>query len=209
MRRIRITTLVLIFANAALASMVVFAWNRGQARVTEPARLSVVPLSLPDLGALNSVPVPGVDVGTLRDQALFYTTRTFYKPPAASTELPAPDYEMSGTLRLADGKRIAFARKRSDRSSRTLHVGDVLDEWRVGAIEPDHVVLDREGQTVELRPSSDSGASGLIRSSSGPQIPQSGIRVLGAARMGSPHLPRQPTSINAARLYQPLPAQDK
>jgi hypothetical protein len=148
-----------------------------------------------------------VDVNTIRDQAAFYTNRAFYRPPAASVEVPAPDYEMAGTLGLAPSKRVAFVRKRSDHSSKTLHVGDDLDGWRVTAIEPDRVILALNEQVAELRNSSGNGtASGLIRGPAAPHIAQTGTRVLGTT--GVIQLGSMPGS-QAARIYRPPPGQGK
>jgi hypothetical protein len=201
MRGVRITTVLLVLLNAALTLWVVVLWNRGQARVTEPARLSIPPLSLPDLTALNSPPMPSVDVAAIREQAPFYTSRAFYRPPAETAAVPPPEYEMTGTLRLADGKRIAFVRKTADRSSRTLHVSDDLEGWRVAAIDPERIVLSHDDQTAQLHSggSAPGGAPGLIRGPTPPRTAQTGIHVLGAAGPGA----LQPGG--QARVYHPPP----
>jgi hypothetical protein len=207
MKRVRITTAFLVLLNAALAASVVLLWIRGQQRVSEPDHLNIPPLSLPDLAALNSVQMASVDVNTIRDQSAFYTNRVFYRPPAVSVEVAAPDYEMAGTLGLAPGKRVAFVKKRADHTSKTLHVGDDLEGWRVTAIEPDRVILVLNEQMAELRNGAGGGiASGLIRGPTAPHIAQTGIRVLGttgATQLGST------TGSHDARIYRPPPSQDK
>jgi hypothetical protein len=149
-----------------------------------------------------------VEVGTIRDQAVFYATRSFYQPPATPVEIPPPDYEMAGTLRLTDGKRIAFVRKKADRSSRTLHLGDDLEGWRVEAIEPDRIVIARNEQNAELRSNSVASASGLIRGSNSPRIAQTGVRVLSATGSGA-SIGRAQSTSSEARIYHPPPSAGK
>jgi hypothetical protein len=200
--RIRVTTVALITLNLGLAAWVALLWNRGQAQVREPATLVTPPLELPNLSVLNSTPMPGVDASTIRNQAVFHSSRSFYEPPPVPVEVTAPEYEMAGTLRLADGKRIAFVKRKADRSSRTLHVGDDLEGWRVQVIDADRIVLDHNEQTAELRAGTGTGVSGLIR---GPGIPRTvvtGIRVLGASGSGAAQAGGQALSLGA-RTYRP------
>lgn len=212
MRSIRVATILLVMANVGLALLVVLLWKRGQARVSEPAVVSAQPGSLPDLAVLNSVPTRSVDVTTIRDQSVFYATRAFYRPPATPVEVPPPEYEMAGSLRLANGKRIAFAKRKADQSSRTLHVDDDLEGWRVTLIEPDRIVLTQNEQSAELYARARSGAasSGLIRGANAPRaiqsgIPiQSGVRVLGGGGSGSMRQGDTTTS-GQPRLFHPLP----
>ena len=110
---------------------------------------------------------------------------------------------MAGTLRLADGKRIAFVKRKADQTSRTLHLGDDLEGWRVQLIDPDRIVLDRNEQSAELRARSATGGAGLIRGASTPHTVQSGIRVLGAAGSGS--ILGGATGSGQTRLYRPPP----
>jgi hypothetical protein len=194
MKRLRLTTVLLVLLNVALAVCVALLWNRGQQRVTEPARLNIPPLELPDLAALNSVPMPSVEVGTIREQAVFYASRAFYTPPVAAVSVPAPEYDISGTLRLPDGKRIAFVKKKADQSGRTLHIGDDLEGWRVSE------------QSVELRTAAGAGVSGLIRGQGTARTVQTGNRILGGAGTGAPQSTVQGRE---ARLYRPPPAVGK
>jgi hypothetical protein len=203
MQRLRITTISLALLNVALALGVALLWKQGQTRVLEPATLVVPPLPLPDLAALNSIPMSSVDVATIRNQAVFYASRSFYQPAPAPVEVASPEYEMAGTLRLSDGKRIAFVRRKADRSSRTLHLGDNLDGWRVQIIDADRIVLGYNEQTAELRSNTVAGVSGLIRGPSAPPTAQTGIRVLGAAGSGAPRAAGQGSV--EARTYHPPP----
>ena len=198
----RITTISLALLNVALASGVVLSWKYGQARVMEPATLVVPTLPLPDLAALNSTSMRSVDIATIRNQAAFYASRSFYQPPPAPSEVAAPEYEVAGTLRLSDGKRIAFVKRKADRSSRTLHLGDDLEGWHVRIIEADRIVLEHNEQTAELRSNTVTSVSGLIRGASAPPTAQAGIRVLGAGAGASPAAGQGSVE---ARTYRPPP----
>jgi hypothetical protein len=211
MKRLRITTMLLVLCNALLAALVVMLWSRGQARVSEPAHLAVTPLSLPDLAALSSIPMHSVDMTTIREQAVFYESRAFYQPPPVQVEVSAPEYEMSGTLRLADGRRIGFVRKKADSSGKTLHVGEDLEGWRVQAIEPDRIILGLNERNAELRSGAGASVSGLIRGSTAavaPPIAQTGVRVLGAIGAGGLQTPGR-TPAGSARTYRPPPPAGK
>jgi hypothetical protein len=206
MKQLRATTIALSVLNLGLAVAVVLAWTRGQERVAQPATLVAPPLDMPDLSVSNSIPMPSVDVATIRSQSVFYASRSYYEPPPAPTEVAPPEYEMSGTLRLADGKRIGFVKNKADRSSRTLHVGDDLDSWHVQVIEQDRIVLDRNQQIAELHTSTGGGVSGLIRgSASAPRTALSGIRVLEATRSGVTQPGSQAPSLEARTFRPPGP----
>jgi hypothetical protein len=167
MKKVGMTSLLLVAVNVAMACIVTLVWKRGEERVVEPDNMRVPVLELPDLSAMNSIPMVSVDVIGIREQAVFYSSRTFYVPPTAPVLVPPPDYEFNGTLRLPEGKRTAFVKRRGDSVSRVLHVGDDLDGWHVHGIEADRVALDLDGRTAEL--TSTRGGSftpGLIRTTS-------------------------------------------
>jgi hypothetical protein len=204
-RSFRLTSGLMIVLNAGLALLVVATWSRGQMRVTEPERLVVLPSTLPDLAPLNSTPMRSVEVETIRDQALFYTSRSFYQPPPRPVELPPPNYEFAGTLRLANGKRLAFLRSRADQTGHTVHVGDDLDGWKVQTVEPDKIVLRRDEQTLDLLGSKQVRSSGLVHGPTAAKTAQTGIRVLGSGAGGgvSAHTSGMSTQ---PRPFQPPPS---
>jgi hypothetical protein len=179
MKRPRITTALLVILNLGLAVSAGVLWKTGQRQVREPVNMVVTPPPSLDLSVLNSVPVPSVEVASIRDQAAMYASRSFYQPPPVPVSVTPPEYELAGTMRLADGKHIAFATRKSDHGTRTLHLGDDLDGWQVAAIEPDRVNLAHEQQFAELRPASAGAGQGLMRGASAPAPPVTGIRVLG------------------------------
>ena len=204
MKYIRLTTVLLALLNGGLVVLVSFLWNGGQARVREPANLAVSPLTLPDLADSSSTSMRGVDVAAIRDQALFHAHRSFYRPPPPSMEIPPPEYVLAGTMGLQDGKRVAFVKKRSDQSTRTIHVGDELDGWRVQLVETARVIVVRDAQTAELLDTQHDPTHGLIHAAPAPRVTQTGPRVLGGTASGT-----SPTSVSSvsaqARTYQPPP----
>jgi hypothetical protein len=203
-RYIRSTTMLLGLVNLGLAFLVIVLWREGQARVLEPGRLVVPPLTLPDLTALDSPPMSSVDVTTIRNHAVFYARRSFYEPPAPSVEIPPPEYDLAGTLGLRDGKRVAFVKKRADHSSRALHIGDEVESWRVEAIDATRVVLARNEQRCELLSKSAKATTGLIHGPTTPRGPQPSLRVLTGTPSGtSQGVPA--SSSSQARLYRPPP----
>jgi hypothetical protein len=205
---IRRATVFLTMLNLALGMLVFWIWTTGQQRVQEPTTSPANPLSLPDLGALNSTPMHSVDVATIRDQAVFYVARAFYQPPPASTEIPAPDYELAGTMRLSDGKRLAFVKRRSDHVNRTMHVGDDLDGWKVRLVESERVLLERGEQVAELTDNKPAYGTGLIRQPASPKIAQTGLRILGGT---GPQAARITTSsaVRESRTFHPPPQAGK
>jgi len=169
----------LAILNLGLSLLFLRIWTHGQARVRAPERMEVTPLALPDLGPLDSSPMRSVEVAAIRDQSLFYATRSFYQPPAKPQDLPAPNYELAGTMRLPGGKRVAFVRSKVDQSSRAVHVGDSLEGWIIATIEPERVALTQLEQTLELASAKPLRAPGLVRSSPPVRTGQTGIRKLG------------------------------
>ena len=205
MIRLRRTTVVLTLLNVGLSVLWVRVWSHGQARIREPERVEVSPLKLSDLSALDSNPMHSVEVATIRDQALFYATRSFYQPPAKPQELSPPNYELAGTMRLVAGTRLAFLKSRADQSSRTVHVGDELDGWTVRAVESDRVVLVQLEQTFELANVKTQHASGLIRTSRPVRSVQTGIRRLGGGIESTTPAPNPVASakFSAPRVFVP------
>lgn len=196
-------TVLLGLVNASLIVFVGFIWKIGQQRVHEPENLAIHSLADPDLAILNLPATPNVDVAEIRDQAVFHSRRSFYQPLPPSQILPTPAYNLSGTMELPQGKRIAFVRKQSDQTSRTLHVGDDLDGWLVRLIEPSRVVVARDDLQAELKGTGAAFSPGLIRGSAGAQIAQSGIRMLGSPAPVTSVVPKPGST--QARIYQPPP----
>jgi hypothetical protein len=200
--------LFLILLNVALCTVCVLTWKRGEIRIHEPETQAISNLPLPDLGALNSTPMPAVNVGLLTDQALFYSSRSFYKPAAPSVEIPPPAFELAGIMRLADGRRLAFVKGIADHTSRSVHTGDDLDGWKVQAVETDRVVLNHDEQISQLAGPQNGHSSGLIRGPSAPRVALTGIQVLsGSATEPRLERPQAVPSVafSHARTFQPPP----
>jgi hypothetical protein len=147
------------------------------------------------------VTAPVVDVAKIRDNALFYSRRSFYEPPPPSQSIPSPEYDFAGSMDLPQGKRVAFVKAKSDHASRMLHLGDDLDGWRVDSIEATKVVLVRDDHRTELT-STAAPMAGLIHGVSSPSAAQTGPHVLGSQAMSFALPPRQQTT---ARTYRPPP----
>ncbi len=201
----RLPTILLAVLNIGLIALLVVAWRAGQERVHQPEHLTAHSLALPDLTVLNPGALPTVDVAAIRDQAVFHNHRSFYQPPPPSQVIPPPDFEFAGTMGLPQGKRVAFVKKKTDQSSRTLHVGDELDGWQVHSIDALRVVLVRDDQRYELKSPTAAGAVGLIHEDTGPHVAQSAPRVLGATGPNGSlsSSARHPSS--EARIYRPPP----
>jgi hypothetical protein len=209
--RTHIGTVFLGVVNAALLVMLGVIWHRGEERIGEPSSLPVHELAAPDLQALNGAPAPALNAVALRDQAVFYSRRMFYQPPPPVEAVPVPDYALAGTMALPQGKRIAFVKRKSDQTSRTLHVGDDLDGWHVDAIEASRVVIVRADQRIDLPAAGAAPSVSLLHPGTAPPpvvglagTPRGAtIRVLGApgAMNGSMHKP----VLTEARTFRPPP----
>jgi len=175
---------LLVTLHVGIIATAISFYRTGESRIYETTHLVSTPLELPDMSALNSTPMPSVDVAGLRDQALFYASRSFYSPPPRPTEIAPPPFELAGTMRLPNGKRLAFVKGQSDQRQRTLHVGDDLEGWTVQSIEPERIALLRDEQVVSLTRTRSPISSGLIRAANSPKAVQTGIRILGVASRG-------------------------
>jgi len=198
---IRVVTVLLSLLNGGLIALLIFSWESGQRRLHEPEVLPLHKLSKTDLSALDPTPAQIPDLARIRDEAVFHNRRSFYRPPAPSQVIPPPDYELAGTLNVRDGKRVAVVKKRSDQTSRTIHVGDDLDGWTVQSIEAAKVVVIREDQHAEIAGKSVASAPGLVPGGQSAHVAQSGIHALGG--QGTSPLPSTPS--NEVRLYRPPP----
>lgn len=200
--RPRLTTIALVLLNGGLLALVVFAWRDGQKRVREPADVVAASISPPDLKALQATRLQNIDIVAIRDQAVFHSRRLFYQPPPPSRVIPTPDYDLAGTMGLPQGRRVAFVKKKSDQSSRTLHVGDDLEGWHVQLIELTRVVMVRDAERCELKSGNGQSGVGLIRGAPIARVVNSATRVLdgrGAARSAA----SIPSASDQARIYQP------
>jgi hypothetical protein len=196
-------TILLALTSGSLSILLAFLWNNGQRSVHEPQNLPVHTLAAPDLTILSAPTPPSINVAAIRDQAVFHSRRSFYQPPLPLQIIPTPDYDLAGTMDLPQGKRIAFVKKKSDQSSRTLHIGDDLDGWHVQLIESSRVVVVRDEQTAELKGTDSPSSNGLVRGPAGPRVAQTGLRMPDA--QGHAHSIAAKTAPIGARTYQPPP----
>jgi hypothetical protein len=201
-RKIRITALLLSLLSGSLLMLLVVVFRWSEVRVHAPEHLAARHLAEPDLALLNAAAPPNIDVVAIRDNAVFYTHRAFFQPPPAEQNVPVPEYVFAGSIGLPQGRRLAFVQKKSDKSNRTVHVGDDLDGWRVDSIDAQGVVIVRDSQKMELKSANESPGSGLVHGVVTPYVAQSGMRTIGGGTTAAPQ-PRAVT--HAARTYQPPP----
>jgi hypothetical protein len=200
--KFRMSTVLLSSLTCGLLVLFAVIWRWGQERVHAPEHLAARHLAPPDLSVLNAGGAPTLDVAAIRDNAVFYAHRVFFKAPPPGQSVPAPDYDFAGSIGLPQGKRVAFVKRKSDKTNRTLHVGDDLDGWRVEAIEVTRVVIEHEEQRVELKAGTAAVDTGIVRGAVTPFVAQSGIRTMGGGTAAA-HPPQAVS--HAARTYQPPP----
>jgi len=200
--RPRLTPIALVLLNGGFLTLAAFVWRDGQQRVREPADVVAASLSPPDLKALQATVLQNIDIVAIRDQAVFHSRRLFYQPPPPSQVIPTPDYDLAGTMGLPQGKRVAFVKKKSDQSSRTLHVGDDLEGWHVQLIELARVVIVRDAERYELKHGKGESGVGLIRGAPIARVVNSATRVLDG-RSATRSAPLIPSAPGQARIYQP------
>lgn len=198
--RLSTVSLSILCVGLVALLMVVVRW--GEERVHQPDHLAARPLAEPDVSLLNPTPAPNIDLVAVRDNAVFYTRRSYFQAPPPGQSVAVPEYEFAGSMGLPQGKRLAFVKRKSDKSNRTVHVGDDLDGWRVESIDAQRVVLVRDTQKIELKSANESTVSGLVHGTVTPYVAQSGLRTIGGGT-AAPHSP--PASTRAARTYQPPP----
>jgi hypothetical protein len=201
-KSIRMTTLLLSFLSAGLILLLIAIGHWGQDRVHQPEHLADRHISQPDLSVLNPTAAPTIDLTAIRDNAVFYTHRAFFQPNLPEQSIAVPEYDFAGSIGLPQGKRVAFVKKKSDKSNRTVHVGDDLDGWRVESIDAQRVVIVKDTQKVELKSATESPGSGLVHGTVTPFVAQSGMRTIGGDT-AAVHAPQVVT--HAARTYQPPP----
>ena len=203
--KIRVTTVLLSILSAGLIVLAVLIARWGQERVHQPEHLADRHLAQPDLSVLNPTAAPNIDLTAVRDNAVFYTHRVFFQPPTPGQAVPVPEYDFAGSISLPQGKSLAFVKKKSDKSNRTVHVGDDLDGWRVESIDAQRVVIARESQKIELKLANEPQASGLVHGTVTPYVAQSGLRTIGGGT-ATIHPPQAVT--RAVRTYQPPPSRN-
>jgi hypothetical protein len=203
MGKVRLITTLLSALSGALLVLLVLIWHWGQNRVHEPQHLADRNLAPLDLSVLTATPQTNIDVAAIRDNAVFHTQRTFYQPPPAQA-IAAPEYEFAGSMSLPQGRRVAYVKKKSDQSSRTVHAGDDLDGWRVELIDVSRVVIVRDSQRLEIKSSTAALDSGLVHGAVAPHVAESGVRVIGQGQGPVPLRP-SPAQVSVARTFVPPP----
>jgi hypothetical protein len=200
MPRHQLMTGLLLLLVASLAVGLVHIWHRGERRIKEPETLAHRSLPLPDLSPLQATPPVSVDLLAIRDNAVFYTHRSFYQSPPPGQSVPVPEYEFAGSMALPQGKKVAFVRRKSDKSNKTVHIGDDLDGWRVELIEPGRVVVAKDAQQVEIKSATSQSEPGLRHAVVGSQNSSAVGKTLGLG-------PRQLPATGYTSVVRTLPPQ--
>jgi hypothetical protein len=200
--KVRLATALLSGLSVGLLVLLLIVLRWGEARVHAPEHVSARHLAEPDLSLLNPSAAANVDVTAIRDNAVFYAHRAFFQPPPPGESIPVPEYDFAGAMGLPQGKRLAFVKRKSDRSNRTVHVGDDLDGWHVESIDAQRVVIVKDGKKIELKSANESGGSGLVRGTVTPYVAESGLKAIAGNTTAAQ--PPQAAS-HAARTYQPPP----
>jgi hypothetical protein len=199
---IRFATVLLSVLSGSLLVLLVIIARWGETRVHAPEHVSARHLAEPDLSLLNPSAAANVDVTAIRENAVFYSHRAFFQPPPPGESIPVPEYDFAGSMGLPQGKRLAFVKRKSDRSNRTVHVGDDLDGWHVESIDAQRVVIVKDGKQIELKSANESGGSGLVRGTVTPYVAESGLKAI-VGNTAAVHPPQ--AASHAARTYQPPP----
>ncbi|MGA7538946.1 MAG: hypothetical protein WBW93_09270 [Steroidobacteraceae bacterium] len=139
---------MLIAVMAAVgATLAVLLWRGTDAAalLQTPAR----PMTTPGLAATAS---DTIGLSDIRDQALFYATRKYFIEVARPTvaQLPPPSYLLEGTLIIPGKPAVAFLKHQPDGISKTVHPGDALEGWHVGAVESGGVMLAHNMDRIEI-----------------------------------------------------------
>jgi hypothetical protein len=159
-RSLRVPTLALALASLAVASILVQRLRNGT-EVTELLATPAQEFSMPEVAF--EVPETAVaDLQVIRDRALFYATRTFYTAPAPSAMRARPDYRLAGVFVVPREPGIALLIQNTTGASRKVRQGEELDGWLVQTVEAKRVVLQYEGESMEIVSTSASANDGLI-----------------------------------------------
>lgn len=203
MTKIPLKLVALTLLNCAFLGLAAVVWRNGQDNIRQSERTPAHKLAMPDLAALNVKPTAN-DLGAIREDAVFYSRRSFYRAPSIQQAVSMPEYEFAGTMSLPQGKRVAFLKKIADQTTRTVHVGDDFDGWHVVAMDAVRVVVVREDQRYELKANAPSPIFGFIHGDPASRPVEAGTRVLGAEMATTVPLPQ--SQVATVRRYRPPPS---
>lgn len=133
---------------AALGATIAVSLWRG----TDTATLLQTPARPMTTARLVSAASDTAGLPDIKNQALFYASREFFVAVAQPTavQLPPPAYSLEGTLLIPGKPAVAFVKHQADGVSKTVHPGDALDGWKVGAVESGGVILTNSTHRIEI-----------------------------------------------------------
>ena len=122
-------------------------------------------------------------------------------PPRASTP-PRPrssTFTLTGTM-VREGRSLAFFGGSRSEFSKVISVGDSVANYKIAAIEPGQVELEREGKKVTLaigKPFTIESAPGAAAEPDEPEAPAEGTKTEGTEGTKPPDAPAPPTGGDA------------
>lgn len=145
---------------------------------------------------------PATPMDLVRDQALMYGTRKFYRADAvAVAQMPPPDFVLNGTIAIPGKPRVALLSNKVTGEAVRVKAGENLADWLVREVESRRVLLEYGQQHAEISLPGAGAASGLTMIAA-PRAASSasGVRILGGGSGGAVTAVRGQVE---ARLYQP------
>lgn len=210
--RLPLITIGLGACNVLLALAIAVQWINGSQR--EPLMQSANPAPPHEPWRLE-LPTAAPDLETIKAQAVFHKTRTFYvAPPASSIELPVPDYRFTGSMSIPNQPLTAMLVNNQTNVRAKVKVGDVLDQWTVTHVGPRHVTLSLGSRIADIGSNPGERSNGLTvlsgsespRAQIQPASSEGAVRILSAPG-GVRHSASVPSAnmsgTEAARMYQP------
>ena len=129
-------------------------------RGTDAAALLQTPALPMTAPQLVSAAPRAAGLAYIKSRALFYASRTFFIEVVQPTavQLPPPAYLLEGTLLIPGKPAMAFLKHQPDGASKTVHPGDGLDGWKVGAVRSGGVIFADGTRRIEIT------AKGFVKS---------------------------------------------
>lgn len=152
---------VLPLFSLLLSGVLYLQWRDWSPNVPEPAPIPAVEVraesgEVPAVGDLLVPPPPKEDYASVTERPLFLPDRR--PPPDEPEEEDMPEPEEPSDLAGVDLNAVvitprvvsAWVRGPREQESIRLRIGDDFEGWTVRTIEPDRLVLERQGETDEL-----------------------------------------------------------
>lgn len=180
-------TIVLAAVIAALAAALIACALSGT-HVAPLLATAPIELSSP----VQGFPAPAVplDSADLEQATLFYASRRYFAPPKSAPSVQAPPYILIGTLLIPGKPALAFLKNDSTSASVKVAVGDMLQGWKVQAVESRNIVITAGKQRLEIGPGGSKGTHPSLASATVTALrptPHGGlIRLLGHSQPPQP-----------------------